>query len=67
MMLSMKEHQKLLLLGVKFEKMKMIDNAKKIYSKYVTLVGEMDRRNVIEFFYGPEILYSLEVFHLLFL
>lgn len=60
-MLSMKEHQNLLLVGVKFEKLKMVDNAKKIYTKYVTLVGEMDRRNVIEFFYGSNALFSLEV------
>ena len=60
-MLAMEEHKDLLLIGVKFEKLKMYDNAKRIYSRYIKLVGEMDRRNVIDYFYGYGSSETLEI------
>ena len=51
-MLAMEEYKNLLLLGFKFEKLKMDENAKKLYTRYVQLVGQVDYYNVLDFFYG---------------
>lgn len=60
-MLALERHKDLLLIGVRFEKLKMYENAKKLYTKYVKLVGLLDFENVVDVFYGYDAVSKIQV------
>lgn len=51
-MLTMEIYKDYLLIGVKFEKLDMIENAKIMYKHYLNKIAYVEYTNIIEYFYG---------------